>query len=85
MVGICLTVIGIFKVLFQFNPIETLGDDLLAIDATLFLITCILSYWALRTRQTRRRLITERVADVIFLMALSLMALICALITYAFV
>lgn len=28
MVGVCLTVIGIFKLLFQFKPIETIGDDL---------------------------------------------------------
>jgi hypothetical protein len=85
MVGVCLTVIGIFKLLFQFRPIGTIGDDLLAIDSMLFLTACILSYWALRTRQIRRRRRTERVADIIFLIALSMMALTCALITYAFV
>lgn len=85
MVGICLTVIGFFKVLFQMKAIGTLGDDLLAVDALLFLIACVLSYWALRGRSARRRRITEKFADIIFLVALSMMTLICGLITYAFV
>jgi len=85
MVGVCLTVIGFFKLLFQMQIIGTLGDDLLAVDALLFLIACVLSYWALRMRTARRRRITEKCADIIFLLALSMMTLICALITYAFV
>jgi hypothetical protein len=38
MVGVCLTVIGLFKLIIQLKAIGTLGDDLLAIDASLFLI-----------------------------------------------
>jgi hypothetical protein len=85
MVGVCLTVIGIFKLIFQLKAIGTLGDDLLAIDASLFLIACILSYWALRTRVSKRRRITEKLADIVFLVALTAMTFTCALITYAFV
>jgi hypothetical protein len=85
MVGVCLTVIGIFRLLTHVRELQTYGDDLLAIDAGLFLISCLLSYWALRTRRRRRMLGLELIADVIFLIALCLMALICGLITYALV
>jgi hypothetical protein len=85
MVGVCLTVIGIFRLLTHIRELQTYGDDLLAIDAGLFLISCLLSYWALRTRRRRRMLGLEITADVVFLIALCLMALICGLITYALV
>ena len=85
MVGVCLTVIGLFKVIFQLKAVSTLGDDLLSVDALLFLLACALSYWSLRTRSKRRRHVAERVADVTFLAALSLMTVICALIAYTLV
>jgi hypothetical protein len=85
MIGVCLTVIGLFKVILQIKILNTLGDDLLSVDALLFLVACLLSYWALRTRSLKRRHRVEKVADVIFLAALSLMTLVCSLITYAFV
>ena len=85
MVGVCLTVIGLFKLYTHIVELQTYGDELLAIDAVLFLISCLLSYWALRARARRRMLGLEIVADVVFLIALCLMALICGLITYALV
>ena len=85
MVGVCLTVIGIFRLLTHVRELQTYGDDLLAIDAGLFLVSCLLSYWALRTRRRRRMNGLELIADVAFLIALCLMAIICGLITYALV
>ena len=85
MVGVCLTVIGVFRLILQLKSISTWADDLLSLDAMLFLGACSLAYWALRTRSVRRRHMTEKIADVIFLLALFIMAAICALITYSFV
>lgn len=85
MVGVCLTVIGLFRIVLQLKSIGTWADDLLSVDALLFLGACGLAYWALRTRSIKRRQRTEKVADVIFLAALCLMTAICALIAYAFV
>jgi hypothetical protein len=82
LVGLCLTVIGLFRVILQLKSVGTLADNFLSIDALLFLIACGLAYWALRTRNTRRRHIVERIADVLFLVALSVMTAICALIAY---
>jgi esterase/lipase superfamily enzyme len=83
MVGVCLTVIGLIRVVITLGKIDTLADDLLAGDAFLFLVACLLSYSALRTRSTRRMHRVERFADGIFILAMILMAAVCAVITYA--
>ena len=82
MVGVCLTVIGLIRVVITFGRADTLADDLLAGDALLFLISCLLSYWALRSRSLRRMHRLEKIADGIFIFAMIGMVIICALITY---
>ena len=82
MVGVCLTVIGLIRVVITLGKADTLADDFLATDALLFLISCLLSYWALRCRGFDRMHRVERIADVIFIVAMIGMVVICALITY---
>ena len=83
MVGVCLTVIGLIRVVITLGRADTLADDLLAGDALLFLISCLLSYWALRSRSLRRMHRLEKIADGIFILAMIGMVIICALITYS--
>jgi amino acid transporter len=83
MVGVCLTVIGLIRVVITFGKADTVADDLLAADAFLFLLSCLLSYSALRTRSKRRMHRMERIADSIFILAMILMVVICGFITYA--
>jgi hypothetical protein len=83
MVGVCLTVIGLIRIVITIQNNDTLADDLLAADSLLFLTSCILSYVALRTRKVRRMHRVERIADFVFLAAMLLMAAICLFITYA--
>lgn len=85
MVGVCLTVIGLFKVVTSAKNVSTVGDDLLALDALLFLISAMLSYWAMRHRGRRELPDVERAADYVFLAAMVLMVVIAALMTYAVV
>jgi hypothetical protein len=82
MVGVCLTVIGLIRVVITLGSADTLADDLLAGDALLFLISCLLSYWALRSRSVRRMHGLEKIADGIFILAMIGMVIVCALITY---
>jgi hypothetical protein len=82
MVGVCLTVIGLIRVVITLGKADTLADDFLAADALLFLVSCLLSYWALRSRTARRMHRLEKIADVIFIIAMIGMVIICALITY---
>ena len=42
------------RVVITLGTADTLADDLLAADALLFLISCLLSHWALRSRGPRR-------------------------------
>src|SRR5256885_8942395 len=83
MVGVCLTVIGLIRVVITLGKADTLADDLLASDALLFLTSCLLSYAALRARSFRRRHRIERTADVVFITAMVVMTVICGFITYA--
>ncbi len=83
MVGVCLAVIGLIRVVITLGKADTIADDLLALDALLFLISCLLSYSALRSRSFRRMHRIERAADVVFIIAMIGMTTICGLITYA--
>ena len=85
MVGVCLTVIGLFRLTSKLKSIVSFGDELLAIDCVVFLASCILAYLALRTRRRQRKYRIEQAADIIFLIGLCSMALICALIAYELV
>ena len=83
MVGVCLTVIGLIRVVITLGKADTLADDLLASDALLFLTSCLLSYAAMRARSFRRMHRIERAVDWVFIVAMVVMALICGFITYS--
>ncbi len=79
MVGVCMTVIGIFQI-GDLKILASITDNVLANDAIIFLGSCAVSYIALRS-PSRRHLI-EKVADTIFLCGLLLMAIVCILVAY---
>ena len=83
MVGVCLTVMGIIRIVKALHGIGTVADGLIAVDALAFLASCLTAYAALRTRTAARLPRVERVADYVFLAALSLMAITCTLIACA--
>lgn len=82
LVGVCLTVIGIMRHLGGVRA-SHYGQELIAIDAFLFLICCIFSYAILKIRNhVKRKIQLTIVADYLFIIALSLMVVICGLIVY---
>jgi len=83
MVGVCLTVIGIVNIIIRVQNVSTIADNLLAMDAFVFLCSCVLSYWALRSRSKRRMYQVERIADMIFLSGLLLMVAVCGIIVFS--
>ena len=83
MVGVCLTVIGLIRVVITVAKVDTLADNLLAFDALLFLLACFAAYWTLRTRGAANFRRLERLADALFLLAMVLMAVICGFITFS--
>ena len=85
LVGVCLTVIGIFLVSHRLTHIKSMGEKLLAIDAFIFLSSCMLSYLYLKLRKKRRQHLLEKIAEEIFFLGLIMMAAICFLIVYEFI
>jgi hypothetical protein len=82
LVGVCLTVIGIMRHLGG-ALVSHYGQELLALDAFLFLICCILSYATLKIRNyPKQKHLMSNIADNLFIIALTLMAIICGLIVY---
>ena len=82
LVGVCLTVIGIYRISYKLDAVNRLGDEFLALDALGFLASCLLSYSALRAREIRIQKILEKFADRFFLASLSFMVIIGILIVY---
>ena len=83
MVGVCLTVIGLIRVVITLGRADTFADDLLAGDALLFLVSCFVSYAALRSRNAQGMRRLERFADGVFILAMLVMVAVCAFLTYA--
>ncbi len=70
LVGVCLTVISIVRSIIAEREINRFVDDLLAVDAMVFLASCLLSYFALRSRRKLRAHRLENAADSVFLTGL---------------
>ena len=83
LVGVCLTVISIVRSFTEAHKIQTLVDDLLAVNAMIFLCACLLSYCALRTRGYQRMHRVESAADTAFLIGMAGMVIACGMIVWA--
>ena len=82
LVGVCLTVIGVLRLVRRLQGVSTTADVLLSMDAIGFLVACAIAYAALRTTRADRRRRIERYADGVFLMSLAIMTAVCALIAF---
>lgn len=82
LVGVCLTVVGLFRLFRKTGEVASVADNLIALDALVFLSACSFAYLALRTtRETKWRRL-ERLADGLFLLGLASMVIISGLIAY---
>jgi hypothetical protein len=74
MIGVCITVITIVRLLQADKAATTAMDDVVAIDGTFFLVAAICSYLSVRSQQHSQRL--ERWADIVFMLGLMLMVIV---------
>jgi hypothetical protein len=81
-VGMCLTLLGLMKVVEGVRSVTTIADELLAINALAFLLSTMLTYSALKSLNERRKRMLGRTADLVFTGALILLACICAVIAF---
>ena len=79
MMGVCLAVISLINGRQQATHLTTVVDDIIAVDALLFLVSCMLSYTVLRSRHMRCMHRIETVADSVFLIGMTGMAIACVL------
>lgn len=84
MIGVCLTGIGLLHVANVMRQISTLADELLAVDAILFLGCCLVAFLSFRVESLPPQRRLRKAADALFFFGLLLMVVICALITSTF-
>lgn len=77
MVGVCITVITLFRVMK--TGIQTYADEILAFDVSLFIVASILSYAVLR-KETNKRL--EKWADIFYYAGMIIMFFVGLIIIY---
>jgi hypothetical protein len=79
MLGVCLTGVSILNVDQDIKEDGTNIDDLLAIDAFIFLTAYLLSYWVVRvmTKGDRNVRRIGNIANAIFLFGMIVMAIVC--------
>lgn len=85
LVGVCLTVISIVGQITHGSFLHRTVDDLLAVDAMVFLGSCLFAYGALRVRSHGRVHRLETIADTIFILGLVLLVMACSMIVWAVV
>lgn len=83
LVGVCLTAIGLIRVVVAQTNVSTVADNILAADSVLFMICCFLAFWSFKTRFAKRRVILRQIIDSLFMLALATMVGVCVLIAYA--
>lgn len=65
MIGVCITIISLFRIM-KINR-ETLVDEIVGVDALLFIFSCFLSYLCLRNSELKN---VENIADAFFFIGL---------------
>ncbi|MBS1911903.1 MAG: hypothetical protein JST22_07960 [Bacteroidetes bacterium] len=81
-VGMCLTLLGLIKVVEGTKGISVFSDELLAINAVLFLVANMLTYHAIKLEDPQRRKKFGRLGDLFFTSALCMLVLICAVLAF---
>ena len=69
--GLSVTAVALLHTLGQAKPTATIADDVLVVSALLFLLCTYAIFFALRTRKPRWAMALERLADTLFLLALT--------------
>ena len=69
--GLSITSVALLHTVGQTRLTPTIADDVLLLSALLFLLCTYAIFFALRTRKPRWALMLERLADALFLLALT--------------
>ncbi|HVZ40663.1 MAG TPA: hypothetical protein VHI13_15390 [Candidatus Kapabacteria bacterium] len=81
-VGMCLTLLGLIKVVEGAKGVSAFSDELLAVNAVLFLVANMLTYHAVKLEDPQRRKKFGRLGDLLFTTALCMLASVCAVLAF---
>ena len=85
MIGVCLAAIGILRLVAAQTDVQTVGDELLAVDSVILVSCCFLAFWSFKTRNPAHRQRLRLIVDGLFMCALLLMVGVCAIIACALI
>lgn len=71
--GLSITGVAVFRAMNRESMSATIADDLLALSALLFLVCLYVIFFGLRTEREALARVLERAADILFLLALTIM------------
>jgi hypothetical protein len=77
MLGVCLTAIGLIGVIKATAEIETICDEVLAVNSFVYLGTAIIAFIALRTPFRKQAIGIALMVDILFCLGLILTAIAC--------
>ncbi len=83
--GLCLTLLGLLRVVEGLKKIDTLADEILALGALAFLVAGTFAYFALRTEKPRSKYLAGKIADTLFLISHGVLILTCLIIAFQFI
>ena len=83
MTGICVGLLGAVNAFSRSRNTETVADDVLALNALMFLVCCYLVVWGLRTGSRRRTARLLAAVETLFLAAMTLLVLIGFFVVYS--
>ncbi|MEO6391362.1 MAG: hypothetical protein ABIP75_05875 [Pyrinomonadaceae bacterium] len=85
MVGLCLTLIGLARLVEGLKHVSSLADELLAANAVFFLISGFITYLALKDPSARTRRRKGRIGDLIFTSGIVCLVGICCVIALSLI
>ena len=80
--GLCIAALGFLEAADRSQLDSSFADELIALDAFLFVSCVYLILWALRTKRPERAIRLARIVDIVFLFALTTLLIAAAYIIY---
>jgi hypothetical protein len=80
LMGVSVTVLTLFQLVHLLN--QSIAEEILAITALLFALSCLFSYRSLRNKKENSRRRLENIADVLFFISLFFMVVVAIIITF---
>jgi hypothetical protein len=83
LVAVSLASVGLIKIYAALRRVTTLADNFLVVCLLAFLAATFLAYLSLRSTHQRRRMVLEKLADIVFLSGLTALTAVAAFMVFS--